>query len=256
MDNTMRSRPIVSTAAFLLAVGGELYLLRGRLAGLSAGAPVPLLAELFLCGGILIGALFSATPKGWRGKAGCWVAYLFLVGYVAFNITQFSFFAALYLEGITTEYPSYGPALASFKLVLVAVGVVAATPVAPGPNRREYADRLWKAAHRQEKTWEAAAAAREADSGGEDAAAQAARRLRRELTPEELERLKCALMAEPAPKMPMEEERMPETGGGAPDGAGGSDEAEQEVPDREAPESPEDTGRCDGVEDWKGWGCG
>ena len=97
MDNTMRSRPIVSTAAFLMAVGGELYLLRGHLAGLPAAAPIPLLMELFLCGVILIGAICSATPKGWRGKAGCRAAYLLLAGYLAFNIAHFSFLSRLYL---------------------------------------------------------------------------------------------------------------------------------------------------------------
>lgn len=232
MDKTMRSRPIVSTAAFLLAVGGELYFLRGRLASLPAEAPIPLLAELFLCGGILIGALFSATPRGWRGKAGCGAAYLFLAGYLAFNVIQFSFFSGLYLEGITTEYPSYGPALAAFKLVLVTVGVVAATPVAPGPDRREYADRLWQAARRQQKSWTEGETAQRADSG-EDPADRAVQRLRRELTPDELERLKRTLLAQSTPETPKAEES-----------PAGPDE-----------NTPEETGKWAGFEEWKGWGC-
>lgn len=237
MDNTVRSRPIVSTAAFLLAVGGELYLLRGRLAELSAEVPAPLLTELVLCAGILIGALFSATPKGWRGKAGCWAAYLFLAGYLAFNIARFSYFSGLYLAGITTEYPSWGPALAAFKLLLVSVGVVAATPVAPAPGRREYAERLWNAARRQQEQWAAGADA------GEDPAARAAQRLRRELTAEELERLKRTLLAGPeaeesAPGAPED---------GAPPSAETGAAAERQL--------DAETGKWAGFEEWKGWGC-
>ena len=244
MDNTMRSRPIVSTAAFLLAMGGELYLLRGHLAGLPAEAPIPLLMELFLCGVILIGAICSATPKGWRGKAGCRAAYLLLAGYLAFNIAHFSFFSRLYLEGITTEYPSYAPALAALKLVLVSVGVVAATPVASGPDRREYADRLWSAARRQQKTWADGAAVRGSDAD-KDPAAQAAQRLRRELTADELERLKRTLLAEPSP----------EAEGNSPEAADPSDPEAPEEAGKESPGSHEETGKWAGFEGWKGWGC-
>lgn len=246
MDKTLRSRPIVSTGAFLLAVGGELWLMRGRLADLSAGVKAPLLTELFLCGGILVGALFSATPKGWRGKAGCWAAYLFLAGYLAFNITQFSYFSGLYLAGINSKYPSYGPALVAFKLVLVAVGVVAATPVAPAPSRREYADRLWRAAHRQQKMWTDGTKS-VGKAASEDPVTRATKRLRRELTAEELERLKRTLLTGPEPETGEKTEGAQE--------AGEIPSEENDAGEAGKPEFPAETGKWAGFEEWKGWGC-
>ena len=57
-----------------------------------------------------------------------------------------------------SSYESLGPALVALKLFIVLAGVIAAMPVAPAPDGREYADRLMTAAQRQSAEWAKAGA--------------------------------------------------------------------------------------------------
>ncbi len=223
MEKTERSQPVTSTLAFLLAVMGELFLLRGHLAAGLPALPRIVLAELGFCVLILLGAGFSVTPKGWRGKAGSAAALILYAAYLVFNLINFTFFKELYLSCIITEHKSYGPALEALKLVLVLIGTVAAIPAAPGPKGREYMRGLERAAQRQQAEW-----ARKGPEGCKSELDKALGQIRANLTPEERRTLLAELEKEQAEEDP-----------------------ESSSPQEEKPEPQKFS-----ADDWKGWSCG
>ncbi|MPM01116.1 hypothetical protein SDC9_47354 [bioreactor metagenome] len=225
MEKKERSQPVTSTLAFLLAVVGELFLLRGHLAtGLSALSTI-VLAELAFCVLILFGAGFTVTPKGWRGKTGSAIALTLYTAYLVFNLINFTFFKDLYLSCIVTEHKSYGPAVEAFKLVLVLIGTVAAIPVASGPKGREYMRGLERAVQRQQAEW--------ARNGSDDSKSELDKTLgqiRKNLTPEERKKLLSELEKE--------------------------DAGESQVGSSPPEAKPEPSSEKFSSDDWKGWNCG
>ncbi len=231
MEKKPRSRPVTSTVAYLAAVGGELYFLRGPLSeGLSALSG-PLLAELAFCILIVGAAIFAATPKGWRSKAGNRAALALLGLYLLFNLLCFSYFKELYLSVLATEHQSYGPALEALKLILVMIGTVAAIPVMPGPVGRDYMRGLERAMERQQAEWAKGGAVEEKVNLG-----KTARNLRENLTQEELSELIAQLKQEPS----------------------SDDHHGTRTDTAPASEAPRKEPLPEGfsVEDWKGCGCG
>jgi len=191
MGKTPRSRPITSTLAFSAAVGGELYLVRGLLGEGLASLPGILLAELGFCVLIAAAAVFTATPRGWRSKTGSCAAFALYAAYLLFNILNFHYFRNVYLSAVLTEHQSYGAALETLKLVLVLIGAVAAMPVMPGPEGREYLRGLERAARKQQMQWAGKSAA-----GTKSDLEKTVRHFRQSLSPEELEELVAQLKQE------------------------------------------------------------
>lgn len=221
MDRKPRSRPVTSTAAFLLTAAGQIFFLSKSLGGGLASLNPVLYAELFSCILILAAAIFTATPKGWRSKAvACTAAGAYLI-YACFNLYEFSFFKTFYLSAIVTEYQSYGAAIETLKLILLLVGIVAAIPVMPAPTGREYARALETVAKRQQTEW-AGASVRQAQADLK----RTVESLKESMPPEQL-----AVLMEKLKTIP-------------------DDVPEQSTkPACKSKEKPES-------EEWKGWGCG
>jgi hypothetical protein len=180
-----------------------------------------LYGEIFSCLLIVAAAAFTATPKGWRSKTAMYVALGVYLIFVAFNAFQFSFFKAYYLSKIVTEYPSYGAAIETFKLILPLVGIVAAIPVMPAPTGREYADAINRVGDRRQIE-QAKSQARQAETD----LRHTVESLRHSMPPEQLEALIEELKTEQA---------------------GTSREGTQ--PGCKPKKEPDS-------EEWKGWGCG
>lgn len=231
MEQTPRSRPITSTFTFLAAVGGELLLLRGQLAAGLSALPGILLAEFIFCMLILVGAAFTVTPKGWRSKPVGYTALALYAAYLIFNLMHFSYFRTLYLSCIVTEHQSYGAALEAAKLVLVLIGIVAAIPVMPGPEGREYMRGLERAVRRQQLEW-----AREGARGAKSDLDKTAQHLKERLSPDEL----TALLAQLKDKHPAQQDC-----GVQADTIPASETAGEATPPERSI-----------LEDWKGCGCG
>ena len=154
-----RSRPDVSTALFLAAVLGQVWFWRKLLFGGSlAGQPPVLYVELAFLAVILALALLTARPRGLGGKKRCAAALAGFALYAVFNVVNIRQFAAFNMTSSDSSYESLGPALVALKLFIVLAGVIAAMPVAPAPDGREYADRLMTAAQRQSAEWAKAGA--------------------------------------------------------------------------------------------------
>lgn len=240
METMPRSRPITSTAAFLLTAAGQLYFLHALLsAGPLSMTPV-LAAECFVCFLILAAALFTASSRGWRSHAAGCAAFAVYAAYAVFNLCLYEYFSSLYQSVLQTTYRSYGAAIEAVKLLLPLIGIVAAIPVMPGPAGREYARALEKAAKRQQAGW-AGAVEKEAESELE----RNIKRLRETMSQQELEALAKQLTQGPSSAEESKAAVLQEPGASANEPDGGQT--------GEEPERPVSRSL---TEDWKGWGCG
>ncbi len=188
-----------------------------------AGASAPqaaLLGELVFCVVMLAAVIWCWThPKGWGGNRGCVIAAGIFVVYLLFNLLYYRAFAQLYLAGIDTEFPSWGKALVTVKLVLAMMGVVAGIPAAPAPSGREYAEKMRQAVYRQEAEW-----AKGNAKGAKKDFEKAMAKLKENLSPQEMQ----ALLAQLRTEAPQEQAA-----------------------------APSETTQEDGIaETWRGWGGG
>lgn len=169
-------------------IAGQLWLLREMLFAGPSAWPGLLMGEIAFCAVMLALLVWCwGHPRGWTSNRGCTAAFVFFGLYAVYQLAFFRSFAALYLAGIDTEFPSVSRALVAVKIVLALMAAVAGVPAAPAPTGREYAEKLRQAVYKQEAGWakgNAAGAKKDLDS--------ALTKLEASLTPEEME----ALMAE------------------------------------------------------------
>lgn len=176
-----RSRPIFSTLCFVAASVGQIIFIRSALTGGLSSLPGWLLAELGSCVAIFAVAIFTLSPKGWRNTTGIIIASVLTIAYIAFNLVFYRQFSALYLSCITTEFPSYGPAIEALKLLLVAIAYVGCIPVMDSPDSRAYANAMHNAVARQELEW-----AKNSAIGAREDLDKTVSKLKKSMTEEEL----------------------------------------------------------------------
>lgn len=187
-----------------IVLAGQVWLLWDTLAAGFHAWPAAVRGELVFCVIMLAAILWCwFRPKGWTSNLGCGIAFGLFGIYLIYTIIFYNSFAELYLSAINTEFSSVGKALVALKLVLVILAVIAGIPTAPAPTGREYADKLRQAYYRQE-----AELAKGNAKGAKQDFDNAMKKLRENLSQEEIDALLAQLRTDAAP-----DEAGPDEGG-------------------------------------------
>lgn len=223
----------VAVLCFLAIIVGQIYLLRNLI---FSGDPViftaPYLLELLFCLLLLAGIVICwIRPQGWGGLIGRSIALGLFALYALVTILNYPVFSTAYLTGFQAQFASAGGGFVGLKLVLALVGVIAAIPVAPRIDDREYARRLREKVQRQEAEW-----AKASLKGAQEDLNATLAKLRETLSEEEMAALLTQLQQTAQQQSP------PSSG----------------QPASEAPPSGDASGDSTqpASEYWRGWGCG